>query len=251
MTGDQGDESEDSLEYDEDDYEENEIKTTPVPFVWDDQTYDDKKLVLKINGKKQSYDISTIGKKASFSVDKKQYYIEVISTGYFREVEIRKTPKKDGEVSSRDKFASMIFASLERSNGLDLKAKFLGIGLSVVDFEPKELIYLSIFKISFSIFRETTLIDTGELEDQEELNLNIDNIQIDNMMSLDSPIVFTSEEGLSLNKETPFIQIKVSKSSNEQKQQSNVKIDAIQLKIQTMMLEVDTGIISAIVSIHK
>ena len=74
-----------------------QIKTFPVTFVWADQTIEKKRLVLEIEEKSKSYEIDEIKDKEDLVVkrkigshkEKRHYYVSVITTGYFKEIEIR------------------------------------------------------------------------------------------------------------------------------------------------------------------
>ena len=71
--------------------------TFPVPFVWDNQTVKIKRIVLEIDGKTKEYEIDEIKEKASFKVGKKSYLVSLVSTGYYRELEIRHSKVADIE----------------------------------------------------------------------------------------------------------------------------------------------------------
>ena len=67
-------------------------------------------------------------------------------------------------------------------------------------------------------------------------------MQIDNMVSLENPILFGPEEILDkdkiLNEEsyTPFVQMKISYSNNQSANVSRKKIDGLQVMIQKMQV---------------
>ena len=48
--------------------ERNQIETFPIPFVWDDQTKDDKKIIIEIEGQKKEYDLDEIEDKKDFII---------------------------------------------------------------------------------------------------------------------------------------------------------------------------------------
>ena len=75
------------------------------------------------------------------------------------------------------------------------------------------------------------------------------------MTSKDNPILFSPEDGLDKGKEvsdpkyTPFIQLILSKTSSQNQKIAQEKIEAVQIQIQKMMLDVETGTLKLIVSI--
>lgn len=223
-------------------------------------TIDEKKLVIEIEGKKKSYEIDQIEDKDSFKVKKRIYFVSVITTGYFRDIEIRsqrddkKEEKKESAVAA---IREMMFLGASRQNAMYITVNLEGVGVSIVDEEPKEILFLSIYRIHASMINETKLVDNEVhiIENQEEYNLRISHIQIDNVTSKDNPVLFSPEDGLDKGgalsdiNYTPFIQIKLSQTSNKNQKISQQIIDAFQVKIQRMKLEVETGTLKIIVSI--
>jgi hypothetical protein len=223
-------------------------------------------LVIKIDGKKKEYDISDIGKKEKFKVGRSLYYVNVISNGYFREIEIRNVPYEEEVVTATQQLSNIIFSGLQRQEGMAINLDLKGIGISIVDEEPKEILYLSIYQILVSWINEKIRLEGGEIENQDEYNLLISHIQIDNMLSEENPIIFSPENALDKGRKvtmqdleysgkkkdegyTPFIQVKFSISNTANNLLTQTKIDAIQVKIQTILLEVETGTLSVIVSL--
>ena len=197
------------------------LKTFPVPYAWDNQTKSNKKLIIEINDKSQAYSIEEIEDKKPIISEGIKYYVRVISTGYFREVEIRQDKEVEEEDDGKNKgIKSMIklgsFASTV-SEGINLKINLKGLGISIVDEEPKELIYLAIYKIKGRVIKENKIVDFTNIvyENQEEYELIISHMQIDNVISKENPIIFTPEGGFDKNSDltdpnyTPFIQIMV------------------------------------------
>lgn len=69
--------------------------TYPVPFVWDNQIIAEKRIVIEIDGKTKEYEIDEIKEKDKFKVGKNTYYVCVISTGFYRELEIKHYAKAE------------------------------------------------------------------------------------------------------------------------------------------------------------
>ncbi|CAI2359786.1 unnamed protein product [Moneuplotes crassus] len=230
------------------------IETYPIPFVWDDQTVNEKKIILEIDGQRKEYDLDEIKEKKDFVVKKKKYYIELISTGFFRELEIRdRVSSKNKAIKSKDLLKSLMVAPRNRT-GMKANLDLRGLGISFVDKEPKEVLYISIFRIIAKIERETVNKGRGVIETSEEYDFMIYHFQIDNMVTTENSILFSPEEILDkekiLNDEeyTPFVQIKISYTNNESSKVSRKKIDALQVMIQKMKLEVETGALNVIIN---
>jgi hypothetical protein len=235
------------------------LQTFPVPFVWDNQTVKIKRIVLEIDGKTKEYEIDEIKQKDTFKVGKKSYFISLVSTGYYRELEIRHSKVADIEEEEESNVGVAAMKSITKfahtkSEGMNATIQLEGIGISIVDEEPKEIIYLSIYKIEISAIQELKMVDFSNqiYENQEEYNLNISHMQIDNMVSVDNPTIFAPEDGdrdkiLNDPEYTPFIQIKMSQTSNMHVNSVQKRIDAFQVKLQKMKIEADTGSLAIIV----
>lgn len=112
---------------------------------------------------------------------------------------------------------------MQRVENNELKANLdlRGLGISIVDKEPKEVLYISLYRIRFKVEQEVTDKGKGITESNEEYDLTLYHMQIDNMVSLENPILFSPTEMLDKEKVltdeeyTPFIQIKVSYSNNQ------------------------------------
>lgn len=232
----------------------NQIETFPIPFVWDDQTKDEKKVTIRIDGHEKEYDLDEIEDKKNFVIKKKKFYVKLVSTGYFRELEIRDKLSNNKKLdNSASLLKNLMLSNGAGKNSLTANLDLRGVGISIVDKEPKEIIYISIFKIVIKAQQDTVNKGKGVIERSDEYDLIVYHMQIDNMVSLENPILFSPQETLDkktiLENEdyTPFVQIKVSFSSNESANVSRKKIDAFQVMIQKMKAEVETGTLNVII----
>ena len=231
------------------------MKSFPVPFCWDDQTINSKKLVLEIEGKNQAYTIDEIEDKKPIKIGGMKYYVSVILNGFYTEVQIRQYVDQEEDEESFNVLSILSMADT-KTRGMNLTMSFEGIGISFVDEEPKELIYLSIYKIDGSIIDETRTIEFNDknLEHQKEYDLTIAHMQIDNVVSKENPIILSPEQGfdkhsyLTAPDFTPFIQLKVSLTSRDTNGSIDTKVEALQFQIQGIYLEVETGTLMTIVS---
>jgi len=165
----------------------DKIETYPIPFVWDDQTVNEKKVTIEIDGQKKEYDLDEIQDKKDFIIKKKKYYIKLISTGYFRELEIRdRVSNKGNFTNSKDMLKSLMLVSKKNKTGMKANLDLRGVGISIVDKEPKEVLYISIFKIVAKIEQETVDKGRGVVETSEEYDFMIYHMQIDNMVTVEN-----------------------------------------------------------------
>ena len=113
--------------------------------------------MIEIDEKSKSFDIDEIDNNGSLKVDGRTYLINVISTGHFIELEIKpdeEDKKEDEEEKGLDKFRKILKISSASPDGINANIDIKGLGISIIDEEPKELIYLSIYKINANIIRE-------------------------------------------------------------------------------------------------
>lgn len=233
----------------------NHIETYPIPFVWDDQTKDEKKIIIEIDGEKKEYDLDEIEEKKDFIIKKRKYFVKLISTGYFRELEIRdKQSNKEKLDNPSEMLKRLMIATSSKKNEFRANMNLRGVGVSIVDKEPKEILYISVYKIVMKAKTEVNDKGKGVIESNEEYDLIIYHMQIDNMVSLENPILFSPDEVLdkarilSDPEYTPFVQMKVSYSNNKSANVSRKKIDAFQVMIQEMKVEVETGTLNIIIN---
>lgn len=112
-------------------------------------------MMFHIDGQKKVYDIDKIEKLKELKTSKDVYKIEVKSMGYFREIEIRsekldRMKKKD--MKGGNMLKSLLLKKIRRSE-MKVDVKMKGLGFSFVDSEPKEILYISIYKIEIDFLQ--------------------------------------------------------------------------------------------------
>lgn len=193
-------------------------------------------------------------KNKPFAVKKAKYTVNLVSTGYFRELEIRDRVSTKRQGTSADMLRSFMVAKGLHKTELKASLELKGVGISIVDKEPKEIIYLSLYRICIKYANEVKDRGDGCIESNDEVDLILYHMQVDNMVSLENPILFSPVE--ILNKDsifsdeeyTPFVQIKLSYSNSQKRKVSRKRIDALQVMIQKMKAEVETGTLNVILS---
>jgi len=183
--------------------------------------------------------------------------VEVKTTGDVRTVEIRsrahdKATKPQEESNA---LAKLLLKKLGR-NDQKMQIDLRGLGVSVVDQEPKELMYISIFKINFSLQKWNEVQQTeGErvIETLTEFNLKVDHMQIDNMVHEMMPVLFSPtkelvKDDLAEKDEnyTPFLQVILATSELQEEDVYIKKYKFLQFSLQEMKLEVETTFLNAL-----
>ena len=165
-------------------------------------------ITISIEDKKKEYRIEDVKKKEPFIVKNKKYSVEVTTTGYYRQLEI-KDVEIEKIIKSRNnkklennflysplnqEFTKMI---LEKKTRMSAKINLRGVGVSIVNKEPKEILYLSLYGLEVGFGQETLeKNDTNQIEMSLELNLKLNHFQIDNMANDENPIIIAPFKAL-------------------------------------------------------
>jgi len=147
--------------------------------------------------------------------------------------------------------------------------RFRGLGISIIDNEPKELIYFSIYKFNYTYdqtvekrkknegHEDEFITETITNEDIEILHMQVDNIVNDSLPVMFFPGKHLVKNELSLEemKEqdeeyTPFLQVKVTQSEIKEKDFYAKKFQALQVGIQEMKLEIETKLVFALMKFY-
>jgi len=162
---------------------------------------------------------------------------------------------KELEEESRKEFEENFFTDLlkkEKYNKEDIKLEcaIMGVGLSIIDNEPKELIYLSAHEIYIGMEKDVILED--DLRDTNYLLVfNVGHVQIDNMLNKSFPVIFGPQalfmiEGKMKERASdwaPFIQIQASINEVVEGNLSSTRCNTFQMQFGEMAAFLDLEII--------
>lgn len=151
--------------------------------------------------------------------------------------------EEDGEMVEEEK---------ETFSAEDLKFKLvlIGVGASIIDNEPKELIYISMHEVD-SLIEKKVVTDRKLHSTTFYVSFNIGHIQVDNMLNRSSPVVFGPHSIFIVNskKKTkgedwqPFIQLQLAMNKTIEGKYSFTRFDSIQLQLSEMSAFVDLEIL--------
>jgi len=129
---------------------------TKLGFAWDNRLLTNRKLEVKIDDFKEHLNIDKVLKKKTIEGRRKDalYHVEVLVTGSNKKVVISTIEKKQ-EAMEPGQLEKLMwrFSSMQMRLHLDL----VGVGVSFIDNEPKELIYASLYNIQVEIDTVSTL----------------------------------------------------------------------------------------------
>jgi vacuolar protein sorting-associated protein 13A/C len=133
---------------------------------------------------------------------------------------------------------------------LKFKLALLGVGVSLIDNEPKELIYMSMHEIN-SIIEKKVVAENKMHSTTFYISFNIGHIQVDNMLNKSSPVIFgphsifivDSKKKAKEEDWQPFIQLQVGMNKTIEGRYSFMRFDSIQLQLSEMSAFIDLEII--------
>lgn len=239
----------------------------------------DDYFTIMINGSKKEYKIDAMKAKDPLKVRGEKYLVEITTTGYYRQIEIRNESVENEVLRSKNKTHKFTEGELYKSFRTMIAMKkniticsldLLGFGVSIINKEPKEILYLSIFKIKADF--QQNIIEkpqTEEIETSIMLDLKINHLQVDNMTGDENPIILTPVTALDKrdidlveniyvhrllknltknDEETPFFQASFIFFSSEVHQVARKKVDKIELNLEPIIIEIESGILMTIIS---
>lgn len=147
---------------------------------------------------------------------------------------------------------------MESHNKDDIKIRcsLMGFGVSLIDNEPKEIIYISAHEIDTILEQKIT----KEIDTQDTnyfISLNIGHIQIDNMLDKSFPIIFGPQRLFITDskKKTkdedwePFIQMQASITETKEKGMNLTRFNSLQLQLSEMHAFVDLEIVMDLLNV--
>lgn len=145
----------------------------------------------------------------------------------------------------------------EKYNKEDIKLEcaMLGVGISIIDNGPKELIYLSAHEIYIGMEKDVILED--DLRDTNYLLVfNVGHVQIDNMLNKSFPVIFAPQalfmvEGEMKDKTSdwaPFVQIQASINDTVEGNLSSTRVNTLQVQLTEMVAFVDLEIVMNLIT---
>jgi len=245
--------------------------------LWPDPGAEQKKVVVMVGEYKGTYDITSIGKQKVIKGDSGIFYhVGILTKNYGREITIGEysskeqsamlatrqteekkniTPKSGKIQKLETKESSLDFDSENDGGKIDdthnkddirFEGELSGISISLIDNEPKELIFLSIHGID--VLLKKKVMATGVVNDTNYLaSININHIQIDNMLNKSFPVIFSpSTPYTNSNKDenwSPFIQVQVSVNETCEGKLTFTRCNSLQLQLSEMLAFIDLDII--------
>ncbi len=158
-------------------------KNTQVPYVWEDITQDVKKLKVTVGGGSRTYNLDKIKIYKSIIGERGggKYTVQLKAKGYTRCLEVKQKEEKSdllqpGKLAASKYLQMMLIKRQFQRNEMNLTVRVHGLGFSFVDNEPKELLYVSLYKLTLKMTSWKEDPDNVKLPDREESMVGESNI---------------------------------------------------------------------------
>ncbi len=251
-----------------------------LPLMWPDHTTPQKKVDLVISGKARPYDITKVGRLKTLVVGHRHYRVRTITRNFGRQMvvsEVGKRPesieeekvelvekreaereKQGAEIRKGEKKGELVEEVKKEprhtKDDLKIRVALLGCGISIVDGDPKELIYMSVHEINLEL--EKQVIDEAGTQDTDYyFSLDIGHAQIDNMLPKSFPVVFGPQRLFLKDKKDkqedwePFVQMKAQLTESKEGELTFRQFKSVQLQLSEMSAFVDQEILMNIVRV--
>ena len=229
--------------------------------LWPDHTLEKKKIILYAAGKQDTYDITLVGKQRVIVALPNYIHVRTITKNFGRQMIITQSFSRSNSVSLSDMGNINALEELKKEEKKedahskdDLKfSLFLqGIGLSIIDGDPKELLYFSAHQIEIGL--EKKVLKELQIEDTNYyLKFNIGHIQLDNMLDKSFPVIFAPQrlfiKDSKDNEQFPFIQTKISYTNSRDEGLVFSKYNSVQLQVSEMAAFIDQELLMNIIKL--
>ncbi len=201
---------------------------------------------------KGTYDITKMGELKSIRAEHRVFRVRTVTKNFGRQIvvtegrhhpEEKKLPmQKLGDPSAPKEEEKREMQSHNRED-VNIKVTLQGFGVSVMDGEPKELLYLSLYEVSLEL-EKNVKIEAEHKDATYYLSVNVGHVQVDNMLEKSFPVIFGPQRLFVSKKEReanwgPFIQVKVMFTESREE---DLTFDSVQLQLSEMGVFVDQEI---------
>ncbi|CAG9327203.1 unnamed protein product [Blepharisma stoltei] len=207
-----------------------------VPWAFDDNLVNNKKIIVESENAKNKYSLEKIQKQKNFGNHK----VEVVVEGVTRQLNI-----SEPDLPKGTSIVQALYEMFAVKSSFKVLLEMKGIGLSIIDEKPTEKIYISMMGL-FAKLKKTDILFGKRLDTALKADIKLGNFQIDNMDNMNSmfPVIYSP---VAINKEesgeiVPFIQFKLQREIRTCiNQQSNTidKISWLELLIQSMQAKIN------------
>lgn len=213
---------------------------TSVPYAYDNLMDNKKKIFVTANMLTKTYSLENVEQKKPLG----RYKVELVIDGVKRVLTICEPDNDEKNEKVRGGFNKTL-------NKVDIELDLEGLGISIIDEEPKEVVYVSLSQLLINAEAEWVFSITS-LEVKQALTVNIGHAQVDNMLTHKDAFPVLMCPKAKQSSEVPFFQMNIHKTSVKSLFQADEKaLDRFQLVgllIQEMQVQVD---MQTILQLHE
>ena len=229
------------------------MPNSSIPFVYENLESEKKEITVKVDDKSNNYKLDQICQlKQLQSKSGKKLNVELKVEKDYKELVITNPEKsKHFEIGEKGNIFKLILM-----NKIILKCFLVSIDIqticvSMIDSDPKEVLLVSLRNPSLKFGKK---VSYHSLEIDQNLDLIVDHIQVDNMATMENPVIFRpcrllqNEESKEEENEeyTPFLQAKIEKHISKSNKTERYTFPCIMVAVQEMVLDIETKTINNI-----
>ena len=147
-----------------------------TPYVWEDLIQEEKLLLCTINEVTTEIEFSKI-EKTETEIKGNKYFFQIILEDKNRTRTLVISRSNEGIKQKRNNILSVL-TGVRRTTNMEFNMKMKGVGLSIIDQEPKEVFYISFYQIDLS-FTSLTYNRNKVIDTTNNILLYLKNFQID------------------------------------------------------------------------
>mmetsp|Transcript_8999 Transcript_8999/g.8372 ORF Transcript_8999/g.8372 Transcript_8999/m.8372 type:complete len:369 (-) Transcript_8999:322-1428(-) len=172
-------------------------KTTP--YAVQNKTLPEQKVLIKLCNKMVMVNLGKRDKpKQLLDANHNLFRIDMKISGFGKKIIISRVARNRQENVQEKPPESVLFQSLKQKFFEEIKASFLfkGLGISVVDDKPREILFMSFFNIKTDLKQGMEARGDGRqkvLETLSHFKFSVQHIQIDNCLNISQPIIMAPQ----------------------------------------------------------
>ena len=165
------------------------MPNSSIPFVSEDQSSDKKEITMRTDEKSKDYKLDEIAQLDQLKTnDGKKLDVELKVQNDYKELVISNPEEsKNFEIGDKGNIFKLILMNKIILKCFLITIDIKDICISMIDSDPKEVLLLSIRSLSLKFGKK---VSYHSLEIDENLDLIVDHVQIDNMSTLENPVIF-------------------------------------------------------------
>ena len=218
------------------------VPNSSTPFVFEDLISDkNKEITIKFDDKTNNYKLDEIKQFGKVKAKSGTFEVALKAQKDYKELSISNPQKqKEVEVDPKGNVYKLLLMNKMLLKCFLITLNVKSICVSMIDSDPKEVLLVSLVN---PLVKFGKRVSFHSVEIDQNLDLIVDHVQIDNMGTMQNPVIFCPKKLLNneeVKKEdneeyTPFFQAKIEKHITKYRKTKSVKYPCIMLAVQEMV----------------